>query len=242
MKKRKTLLALGSLALVAALAVGSTLAYLTDTTEATANNFTVGKVDITVEEKWEEPEEPIKPGDEKEKEPTIKSTNESEASYVFMKVAVPFVENGTVLNSDGTKDTSITDQYVDYFDLIGLNGNASNDHWVRIDSATVHDAEAKKNIYVYAYAANNNTLTTLEKGAETEPLFTKIKLRNILELAPNGTESIDVSGYAIQTANIDSTVPAVVWSYIMNQEALTPASGGSTVTPTPGGNTETPGE
>ena len=48
MKKRKTLLALGSLALVAALAVGSTLAYLTDTEEK-ENKFTVGTLDITLE-------------------------------------------------------------------------------------------------------------------------------------------------------------------------------------------------
>ena len=230
MKKRKTLLALCSLALVAALAVGGTLAYLTDTTEATKNNFTVGKVEITVEEEWEEPTEPLKPGDEKEKEPSIKTTDDSEESYVFMMVTMPYVANGTVLNADGTKNETLSGEKVDYFDLLELD--TANWQLVISDKTPTVDG---KNVYVYAYATSAG-MTRLGKGSSTGSLFKKIKLRNIIELAPNGKESIDITGYAIQADNIkdadgnEVTAPQTVWEYVLNQKALEPAK----TEPTPG--------
>lgn len=46
MKKTKLLTTLGAVALIGAIGVGSTLAYLTDTTETVTNTFTVGNVNF----------------------------------------------------------------------------------------------------------------------------------------------------------------------------------------------------
>ena len=48
MKKRNLLISLLSLALVAVIGVGATLAYFTDKTDTKKNTFTTGKVDIVL--------------------------------------------------------------------------------------------------------------------------------------------------------------------------------------------------
>ena len=50
MKAKKTILIVAAMLLVAALAVGGTLAYLTSTTDEVVNTFTVGDVEITLTE------------------------------------------------------------------------------------------------------------------------------------------------------------------------------------------------
>lgn len=238
MKKRKTLLALGSLALVAALAVGSTLAYLTDT-ETKENQFTVGTVDITVEEpSWPEPDpenpdedlpnEDMNPFDTVAKDPQIVN-NGSESAYVFFKVSVPYMANGHELNVDGTVKT--TEEFADYFTL-----NEKNAAWAQVGTAEQVDG---KNVYVYAYASNG-ALTPLTAGSTTPELFKSVTLRNIMELenldASARANSIDVVGYAIQVKNIkdatgaELTDPAAVWQYVVNQEAAEAAAN----TPAPG--------
>ena len=49
MKKAKLLTMLGAVALIGAIGVGSTLAYLSSTTDEVVNTFTVGEVKITLE-------------------------------------------------------------------------------------------------------------------------------------------------------------------------------------------------
>ncbi len=222
MKKRKTLLALGSLALVAALAVGSTLAYLTDTEEK-ENQFTVGTVDITVEEpNWPDPEDPLNPLDTVAKDPQIKNTG-SESAYVFFKVSVPYMADGHVLKVDGTLDTQ--EDYADYFTL----NNMSN-QWTQVGNVTQVDG---KNVYIYAYGSST-ALTALTENTTTPALFQSVTLRNIMELEDLAeaarTNSIDVVGYAIQVKNINNadgaalTDPASVWAYVVNQEAAEAAA------------------
>ena len=50
MKKAKLLTMLGAVALIGAIGVGSTLAYLSSTTDEVVNTFTVGEVKITLDE------------------------------------------------------------------------------------------------------------------------------------------------------------------------------------------------
>lgn len=76
------------LCVVAALVVGlsTTLAYLTDT-DTRVNTFTVGNVDITVEEDFEDGA-PLYPGIETNKDALITNTGANDA-WVWMTVAVP---------------------------------------------------------------------------------------------------------------------------------------------------------
>lgn len=85
MKKKITLVAT-SVLLVAALVIGGTLAYFTDT-ETKTNTFTVGNVDITLTEpNWKNDNAKLIPGRVIAKDPTITLKSGSERAYTFMKV------------------------------------------------------------------------------------------------------------------------------------------------------------
>lgn len=85
MKKKITAIAL-VVCLVAVAIVGGSLAYFTDTDDAT-NTFTVGKVDITLTEtNWVEEKATLIPGRVIAKDPTITVEEDSQRAYTFMKV------------------------------------------------------------------------------------------------------------------------------------------------------------
>lgn len=108
MQKRKLATLLGAVALVGVIGVGSTLAYLTDKTDTVTNTITVGEVELTLAEsavKYEEgvgyvdndgeniwtvtdgnTYDTIVPGDSLVKDPTVTLVEDSEDSYVFVKV------------------------------------------------------------------------------------------------------------------------------------------------------------
>lgn len=74
--------------LAATAVVGGTLAYFTDATEEKENVFTVGNVNIELtENNWDENQEHnFMPGTKFEKDPTITLAEDSEDSWVFMKI------------------------------------------------------------------------------------------------------------------------------------------------------------
>lgn len=89
MNKRKVLTLALTACIVAILAIGGTLAYFTDTEDAT-NTFTVGNVDITLTEpNWEgsgsqdAPE--VYPGEPLAKDPTVENTG---ANPCFVRISV----------------------------------------------------------------------------------------------------------------------------------------------------------
>lgn len=84
--KKKYLIAAVAIMLVAALAVGGTLAYMTDRDEAT-NTFTVGNVDITLNEVYTDNSQ-LMPGVEINKDITIANTGINNA-YVWYTFAIP---------------------------------------------------------------------------------------------------------------------------------------------------------
>lgn len=74
-----------SLALVAVIATGATLAYFTDTTGEVKNVFTVGNVDIDLDEDNWTDDSQIMPGIRITKEPYVKNIGKNDA-YVRVKV------------------------------------------------------------------------------------------------------------------------------------------------------------
>ena len=84
MKKRNIALFL-ALALVFGVAVGGTIAWLTDKTDEIVNTFTTGNVDIDLTETTGETYKMI-PGIELEKDPTVTVKSGSEPCWVFVKV------------------------------------------------------------------------------------------------------------------------------------------------------------
>lgn len=86
--KRKLIIAL-ALCLALALGIGGTMAYLTATTTAVENVFTIGKVGLTLTEPEGEKanyEFKMVPGNEIEKDPKVTVTKGSEDCWLFVKL------------------------------------------------------------------------------------------------------------------------------------------------------------
>ncbi len=81
---RKTVALLLALVLVFGAAVGGTLAWLTDKTDAVTNTFTVGNIDISLAETKNDFK--MVPGSEIEKDPIVTVEANSEDCWVFVKV------------------------------------------------------------------------------------------------------------------------------------------------------------
>lgn len=88
MRRKNTVIAL-SVVLIAVLAIGATLAFFTDTEEKT-NVFTMGDLDITLEEPGWDPGDgdELEPGDVREKDPTITAVENDS----YMRVVVSLVD------------------------------------------------------------------------------------------------------------------------------------------------------
>lgn len=81
----KKLITAASIALAACVAIGGTIAYLTDKTDTITNTFTVGKVAIDLDETTGQSYKMI-PGTTLDKDPTVTVKADSEDSWVFVKV------------------------------------------------------------------------------------------------------------------------------------------------------------
>lgn len=119
MKARKILVSLAALALVAAISIGGTLAYLTSHDEV-KNTFTVGKISITMDEadvdingtpikdadRVKANEYKLMPGHEYTKDPKVHVEAGSENSWLFVKVENDLEK----FESSNTGYTKIADQ------------------------------------------------------------------------------------------------------------------------------------
>ena len=176
MTKRKLMLVALSLCMVAILAIGGTLAYFTDTDAAT-NVFTVGDVDITLDEapvikedgtdKWiPDPDKTkeedrvtqntytdVYPGAVLPKDPIVHNVGTNDA-YVRVQVAV----NANVLKYYG-------DTYVDAFKAF-VNGTFDAVNWTIVSTIPEDDT--------VTFVINYNH--RLAAGADTTAVFEEIKI------------------------------------------------------------------
>lgn len=164
MTKKKILVLALTIAMVAILAVGGSLAYLTDT-DNKVNTFTVGKVDITLQENFTDNSK-LLPGSQTKnavpKEVTIKLENGSEDAYVWYEWLIPAALDST----DGSTGTNNI-----------IHVNAAGNTW---------DNYRENNKY---WAAGQTEALPLEKTWDHDP---EIELKS--NLGPQGfagTETID---------------------------------------------------
>jgi len=248
----------GALALVGLCGVGATMAYFTDADTAT-NHFTVGKVDIDLTEDHWDPSadndhdnipdvQEVTPKQEYAKDPTITNTGKNKA-YVFAKVKVPYRDNLVTANDNGTKNAAqsvelfnydVKDGWIEITNPDGADGKQNKTiHRVSGDAISDkarYDANTKTVTHLYAYAKDNKTMTVLDKGTTTVPVFDFIRFVNAVEDQKLEETALDVvvNGYAIQTTNINDgktaldnnnadgkTSPAEVWSALTNQAPST---------------------
>lgn len=148
MKKKSFISMIVALSLTATIMVGATLAYLTSKTETITNTFTVGNVNIDLEESDWDPEngKDLEPGAEVAKNPIVTNVGKNDA-YVAVTV-------------DG----------MDEMAAAGFSSKV-NAGWVLVDAAGTPiewDGESLVDgIYVYSVAA-------LAAGEETPALFESV--------------------------------------------------------------------
>ena len=190
-----------SLCLVAALAVvaiaGTSLAYFTDK-DAKTNTFTLGNVDIELnEENWAAPTAAV-PDVEYAKDPVVTNIGENDA---WIRVDVTL--------SDAEAFTAAAEKH-NITDLATIFGDHDETKWT-LAGEPVYNNENDTLTYSYYY----NTI--LEDGESTEALFTSVTIPAVFdnddmkEIEADFT--IDVTAHAIQTADSYSTAAGAFANY-----------------------------
>lgn len=131
MKKKSILLAATAVMLVAAMSIGGMLAYFTDTDTKT-NTFTVGNVDITLEEpSWNAEEDHVlMPGTTFEKDPTVTNVG-SESAYMFLTIDLnKYVSLLNLMGIDAAEDEAITG-YTEHTSLANFVKAIADDNALR---------------------------------------------------------------------------------------------------------------
>lgn len=180
--KKRNLKRAGLVAGILCLAsVGGVSAYLTDFNKAD-NQFTVGRVAITVEEPGFDPDDQtkIEPGKEISKDPKIKNTGVNDA-FVYLEVSIPMA-NVEAAAEDGTRINRKNQELFSF---------QPSESWTKLSSKT----SGNNQIYVYAY----NKILPAEET--TEALFSSVKFLNVIEKQIDEQQlSIPVRAYAIQAS------------------------------------------
>ena len=210
MKKNKIMLSVISGLLVAAVAVGGTLAYLSDKSNMVTNTFNVGagyeedddghvglwldEVDIAnpgsrteIGNEYED----LQPGSIVEKDPTFHLTAGSTDSYVFAQVTGvdEMIKAGyyfTVVKPEKLVDPATS---------------AFNEKWVKVADNGVDGDAGFNGLYIYKDGVDG----IVSGGEAMEAMFNWVKLGsdvNNEEFAAIAPSAVDIRGVAVQSANL----------------------------------------
>lgn len=202
---KKKVVAMGATVALAAVAFGgATLAYFTDTTDVAENTFTVGNIEILLDEAVVDEygvadegkdrtsdgnEYKLIPGQTYVKDPTVTVEGTSEPCYVRMFVAI---------NMQDTLDTLLPNA-----DLTKLFGGFEASKWSLVD--TSEDGDVKT--YEFRYIENGGIVDARTGDVTLPPLFTSLTVPGTLTEAQIGRLDdlqIDVYAHAIQSANFEN--------------------------------------
>lgn len=209
MKKFKALLVVACALLLVAASVFGTMAYLTSTDTVT-NTFTVGKVNITLDEakvgtdgkaltgsdaaRVQNNSYKLMPGHKYDKDPVVTVKAGSEESYVRQIVTVTF---GKAL-AETQLATKLDDIFTGY-----------SQKWVRNGAPVVKtegEGDNEHTVITYEYRYNT-TVSAPESDKKLEALFTNIKVPETWtneDLAAFGNININIVAHAIQADGFGS--------------------------------------
>lgn len=207
MKARKILVSLAALALVAALSIGGTIAYLTSTDEV-VNTFTVGNVAIKLDEAKANTDGSLVPNAERvkansykllpghtyNKDPMVTVLKDSEDCYVKMTVTFTKAnELDAIFAPTGAELTSIFNGY-----------DAAN--WIY--KGNTKDTTANTRTYEFWY---KEVVKSAATDTELDALFDQIVVPGEItkeQLATIKDMKIIVNAYAIQADGFDTAADA----------------------------------
>ena len=234
MKKRKIMMSVMSAALVGVVAIGGTLAYMSDKSNQVTNTFNVGagyeedddghiglwldEVDITNPESRTETGNEyaeLLPGSVVAKDPTFHLTTGSTDSYVFA-----LVQGVDAMIADGYYFT------VEEPEKLVDPVNAFNENWVKVYG------EGFDGLYIY-FDGEDNIVEGGELDEEGKvvtpadtmvPLFNWVKLGSAVENTDFATiddGSVVINGVAVQSANLTAEEAQVeAWKVLTGAELL----------------------
>jgi len=222
--KKKILAMCLVVALMATAIAGATLAYFTDTTNQVKNTFTVGEIDITLDEakvdpntgKPVDPEERVEantyddihPGQTVSKDPTVTVKADSEDCYVRIQATIDAEDYAKLSKAFGAE------YFVDGVFLLQnlTNGTWDKDIWVSKVAEVKADGSALYEFWYYGEKANENGVVAEGTAdQELEPLFTEIKFPGEMtnaQIQALGDFDITFVGHAIQAAEFDNAAAA----------------------------------
>lgn len=225
-KTTKVLLTLACAVLLVAASVMGTLAYLTDH-DSVNNTFTVGKVDINLDEKDVTKTDGSRtetgnsyhllPGHTYDKDPTVTVLKGSDSSYIRMLVTVTFDQK----LADATLATKLDSIFVGY--------DANN--WPResknVSTATVGEGDNKKEVTVITYEYRyKETVSAKDSDVALDALFDQVKIPDTWDnndMKAVGNFKIEVVAQAIQASGFvaadGKTAEQVAWTAFDTQYA-----------------------
>lgn len=177
-KKRNVIVAL---ALVALLAIGGTLAYLTAVTNEVQNTFTMGKgIDGDIDEPSWDPEngKDFYPGKVIAKDPLIKNESEVGVTPAYVAATITY----QVKDGEGWKDVS----YADLDKFINIKSGTPLENAVPGFNATNWTMDKDNTIAYYKGNATNGG--KLAPKTQTEPIFDAVEI-DPLALTPDQVAS-----------------------------------------------------
>ena len=198
MKKNKLFIPIMVLILVIGV-VGGTLAWLTDKTETKVNTFTVGDINITLDETTSVYK--MVPGNTIDKDPSITVKGNSEKCYLFVKVD----ENGTTYTKD---NVTVNKTFKDYITYEVSDGETPNG-WIKL--TTVHDnvwyrivnsdsSDQKFNVIGYTNDAG--------QFVSNKVLVKNTVTKEMLEGAATDAPELSFTAYAVQFDNMADAATA----------------------------------
>ena len=225
MNMKKKIATLGLVAAMLLTSAGATLAYFTDT-DAKTNTFTAGKVDITLNEVFDDKAKLV-PGVDINKDVTITLNTGSEESWVWYTYAIP----AAVDAPDSLEDSINNIVHINHAGKNWLGFQNNQKYWdedqteaTPEDQCWIPDYDCKQGVEIEGAEYNvysvlyNGTLTA---GEETTIGMTKVYLDTKVDYKDgkyvvNGKEigmdlnnvKIIVNAYAIQAAGLNTVQEA----------------------------------
>lgn len=227
MKARKILVSLAALALVAAISIGGTLAYLTST-QSVKNTFTVGNIQMTLTETDIDGEEGARtsdgneyklyPGQTYPKDPVATIKKGSEKCYVRMLVTV---ENIDKLKAAMPTKYVVTDKDgKQVFLLEKLVSGWDNTVWQYVNYTEATQTAGSKEIQMGVYEFRYVGIVDAAAAEQVLPaLFATITVPGTVDnthLAMLGEVKINVTAQAMQQEGFDNADAA--WTAFESQK------------------------
>lgn len=204
----KVVMAAMSLALVAAISYGATLAFMSSKTNDKTNTFTssanVG-INLTEDKSWKEDpvtkigSKPYSPDEEVSKNPKVELTGKSDSAYVAVKLLFLVEDAGGTLNSDGapgsgykaiTYNDFLNVASLEYDDNLDKDGSSKKDG-INPNWQILNNSKNNAGGLILYYSENGTDLKELTKDAPTPTVFDYVKFKEQTELQKEWTSTAD---------------------------------------------------